>query len=215
MNLKDKSGDWFSKKIEYNFRSKLLSGVPSWLETYHLTWMTLLWSIAVVACFYLGKENYFFFWLVPLFVGLQYISDLLDGAVGRDRNTGLIKWGYYVDHFLDFVFMNSIIVGYGLVLGFNIWILILQIILSAFMVHSFLMVSANKCFQISFCKIGPTEGRILFIVFHLFIIAKDVFILKELLPYITVLAGLALVFLFLSAQNNLWKQDLEQKNNLS
>jgi phosphatidylglycerophosphate synthase len=27
----------------------------------------------------------------------QYITDLLDGEIGRKRNTGLIKWGFYMD----------------------------------------------------------------------------------------------------------------------
>ena len=32
-------------------------------------------------------------------------TDSFDGALGRRRDTGIPKWGYYMDHLLDFVFM--------------------------------------------------------------------------------------------------------------
>jgi phosphatidylglycerophosphate synthase len=96
--------------------SFLVPKVPGFLETYHLTMMTLLWCVGIVVCSYLARQNLYWLWLVSLFIVLQYISDVLDGAVGRHRDTGLIKWGFYMDHFLDYVFLMSIIGGYGLLL---------------------------------------------------------------------------------------------------
>ena len=52
-------------------------------------------------------------WFVSLMIVLQYLTDLFDGEVGRQRNTGLIKWGFYMDHFLDYLFLSSLVfVGY-------------------------------------------------------------------------------------------------------
>jgi hypothetical protein len=50
-------------------------------------------------------------------LGPQWFTDCLDGALGRYRDTGIPKWGYYMDHFLDFVFMcialNTAIIFFG------------------------------------------------------------------------------------------------------
>ena len=92
-----KKGDWFLAKAEKRMVNWMAPRVPSCLETYHLTLFTLLWSIGIVACSFLARENINWLWAVSLFIFLQYISDVLDGAVCRYRDTGLVKWGYYMD----------------------------------------------------------------------------------------------------------------------
>lgn len=206
--LKNKAGDWLLKSHEDRLRRFLVPKVPGWLETYHLTLLTLVWSGLILAFFYLGRADSSYLLLIPLLVVLQYITDLLDGAVGRSRNTGLVKWGYYADHFLDFVFVSSIIAGYAIILGFNVWIFALYAIISGFHVSTYLLVSADDGFRISFLRIGPTEARIIFIIFHLIISYRDIYILDLLLPYLVAIAALALTILFLINQNALWKKDL-------
>ena len=41
---------------------------------------------------YLATENIAYLWIMSLGVMGQYITDRLDGEVGRAHNTGLIKW---------------------------------------------------------------------------------------------------------------------------
>jgi archaetidylinositol phosphate synthase len=209
--LKEKAGQWLLKNAEDKLKNFIVPRLPSWIETYHLTWLTLLWSVLVVVCFYLGANNNLYYWLVPLMVVLQYITDLLDGALGRYRDTGLVKWGYYVDHFLDFVFMCSIIIGYTFIIGFNIWILLLLALANGFMVHSFLLVSANGEFQISLFKIGPTEGRILFIIIHIVILNLGIELIAVLIPYIVGVLAVLLTSAFLASQANLYKIDMSIK----
>jgi len=84
--------------------------IPKGLETYHLTGMTILWSIGVLVFGYLAKYNIHWLWGSTAMILLQYITDLFDGAIGRHRNTGLVKWGYYADHFLDYIFMCCILI---------------------------------------------------------------------------------------------------------
>jgi phosphatidylglycerophosphate synthase len=211
--LKEKTGNWLLKSIEDNFKNTLIPLVPKWLETYHLTWMTIIWSVLVVAFFYLGLENNLYYWFVPLFVVLQYITDLLDGAVGRHRDTGLVKWGYYADHFLDFIFLCAVIFGYALVTGFGIWTFLLLAVVSAFMVHAFLLVSTNEEFPISLFGIGPTEGRVIFIISHLTLVYFGIDLLVNLLPYIVGSLSLFLLYAFLASQIKLWKLDMQIKHN--
>ena len=65
--------------------------IPPFIETYHLTLLTLIWSTGIVVCSYLARDNISWLWLVSLFIFLQYMSDVLDGAVVRYRNTGLVR----------------------------------------------------------------------------------------------------------------------------
>lgn len=209
--LKSKAGEWILKSYEEKLKNFLVPKVPTWLETYHLTLLTVVWSSLVIYFFYLGRAETAYLYLVPLMVFLQYITDLLDGAVGRKRDTGLVKWGYYADHFLDFVFVSSIIAGYGVLLGFDVWLFALYAITSGSHVSTYLLVSANDGFRISFLRLGPTEARIIFILFHSCIVYKDVFLLSVLLPYFVAASGVALIALFAINQNTLWKKDMLNK----
>ncbi len=210
--LKEKTGKWLLKDAEDGLKNFIVPRVPNWIETYHLTWLTLLWSGMVVIFFYLGTENGMYYWYIPVLVVLQYITDLLDGSLGRYRDTGLVKWGYYVDHFLDFVFMCSIIFGYALITGFNAWIFLIFALASGFMVHSFLLVSTNGEFQISLFGLGPTEGRVVFIILHIAILYIGIEIVGTLLPYLVGLIALFLTYAFMTSQVKLWRIDMSIKN---
>ena len=104
-----KTGKWAFATLERRMVTWLVPKVPSWLETYHLTMLTLVWCIGIVIASLLARQSMHWLWLVSAFIVLQYLSDVLDGAVGRYRDTGLVKWGFYMDHFLDFLFLLSII----------------------------------------------------------------------------------------------------------
>jgi phosphatidylglycerophosphate synthase len=212
--LQGKAGNWLLKNAEDKLKKYLVPCVPAWLETYHLTWMTLAWSALIVLFFYLGRDQYLYYWFVPVFVALQYLTDVLDGAVGRARDTGLIKWGYYADHFLDFVFMCSIVTGYALVTGFSPWIFFILALASGAMIHTFLLVSTNQEFQLSFMRLGPTEGRLLFIIAHLILVYRGINEVELLLPYVAGIAALFLIYIFLATQKKLWRKDMEIKHGL-
>ena len=97
--------------------ARWVNRVPFWLETHHLTLLTIPWTGLVIASAWQVRESgdIRWFWGVSLAIVLQYLTDLFDGAVGRTRNTGLVKWGFYMDHFLDYVFQCGLIIGYALI----------------------------------------------------------------------------------------------------
>lgn len=83
-----------------------------------------------------------------------------------------MKWGYDVDHLVDYVFLASVIVGYALIFT-NIpwyWFMALLALGGAFMVNMFLSFAATNEFRISVLKIGPTEARIFFVLVNTVII---------------------------------------------
>src|SRR3989338_1548416 len=110
-----KEGKWFTQDAENKFRNKIVPHIPRFIETYHLTCLTFLWSGLIVLFGWLARNDINWLWFISLMIIFQYITDLFDGALGRYRDTGLIKWGYYMDHFLDYVFLCSILIAYSFI----------------------------------------------------------------------------------------------------
>ena len=187
--------------------------VPKGIETYHLTLLTILWSLIIILGGYLSQFNIHWLWLVSGMIFMQYFTDVLDGAVGRARNTGLIKWGYYMDHFLDYIFLASIIVAYAFLYPaeFHIYIMLELMLFGAFMINSYLEFSATGCFKIHYLGIGPTEVRLGFILVNIMIIFFARTYLLFLLPYVLGLAVLGLVVVIFRTQRKLWKMDEDVK----
>lgn len=203
---------WFDNWLS----SKLVPLVPSWLQTYHLTYSTILWSALIVLGGWLaGTRDMRWMYFVAVMIAMQYVTDLLDGKIGKERNTGLIQWGYYMDHFLDYVFLCSIVISYALALpGFNFKMLVILALFAGFMVNSFLAFSATNEFKIHYLGFGPTEMRILFIIVNIMLaIFGKTYVALEL-PYILALAFIGLVIVVYRKQKHIWKLDEKVKGRI-
>ncbi|HLD22108.1 MAG TPA: CDP-alcohol phosphatidyltransferase family protein [Patescibacteria group bacterium] len=193
--------------------NRYIDRVPLWLETYHLTLMTIGWSAGVIIFGYLTRYNWHWLWATSLMIILQYITDLFDGAVGRKRNTGLIKWGYYMDHFLDYIFLCSLLIGYAFIIPasfFNMYFFILAI-LGSFMVNSYLAFAATNQFRISYLGIGPTEIRLLFLVIDLTLIIFGKTYIAWSLPTILIITVIGLCITVYRTQKEIWEIDMKKK----
>lgn len=190
-----------------------VSRVPPWLQTYHLTLMTILWSLLILAFGWLARGNIHWLWAISAMIVCQYVTDLFDGAVGRLRDTGLVRWGFFMDHFLDFVFLCSLITAYYMVApaGFDVWFMLLLGLTGAHMVHSFLAFAATNEFRIAFHGIGPTEMRLVFIGTNTFIIFTWPRYYEVTIPLLTLLVLVGLVFAVSCTQRRLWRLDLAAK----
>jgi phosphatidylglycerophosphate synthase len=110
----------FLASYERKFIDNNVHRFPSWLQGYHLTLMTIPWSIGLILFGYYAKNNIHWLWLSSLMLVLHWFTDCFDGALGRYRDTGIPKWGFYMDHLLDFVLMACVFIGYSFLLdGFN------------------------------------------------------------------------------------------------
>lgn len=165
----------------------LVHRIPVWLKTQHLTLLTLLFSFFIILFSYLSQGNTLWLFGIILCIALQFLTDVFDGAVGRYRNTGLVKWGFYMDHFLDFIFTSSQILGLFFLLPQNtfIWILLLEIFWAGIMINSFLYFGATNHFRVSYSKLGPTEYRILLISMYLLTFVRGVSFLEFFIPILT------------------------------
>lgn len=203
-------GKWEQKLVK-----KYTPKIPRSIETYHLTLTTLLWSAIIIGCGYLAQYDFRWLWGTSVAIALQYITDLFDGAVGRLRNTGLIRWGYYMDHFLDYVFLCSILIGYSFTLAdrYNTVFFTLAVF-GAYMVNSYLAFAATNKFKIEFFKIGPTEMRLAFILTNILLIVFKKTYLAWTLPLIFWLSLVGLALVVYNTQKHIWALDMAEKNKL-
>lgn len=208
-----KVGESLFTPWERRLVARYVTRVPSWLETYHLTLLTIVWSLLILLFGWLAQRNIQWLWMVSVMIVCQYITDLFDGAVGRHRNTGLIKWGFFMDHFLDFIFLCAMITAYHTVAppGLDVWFMLLLGLTGAHMTHSFLAFAATNEFRIAYNGVGPTEMRLAFIGINAFIIFTWPNYYNYTLPALTVAVLVALIFVVVNTQRQLWHIDMEAK----
>jgi phosphatidylglycerophosphate synthase len=200
-------------KYERKLVDSNLSRFPKWIQGYHLTVMTIPLSIGLIIFGYLARSNYAWLWLSSLMLFLQWFTDSFDGALGRFRDTGIPKWGFFMDHFLDFVFMSSVFIGYSfLVEGLNERIVYLLIpVFGCFMVSSYLAFGATNEFKITYLWTGPTEIRIWFFILNCLIIKFGTGFIEKILIYILVLSVVFLCLVVYRTQKYIWNIDLQNR----
>ncbi len=188
--------------------------VPRWIETYHLTLLTIPFSLLNLAFGVLARQDLRWLWAVSVMIILQYVTDLFDGAVGRARDTGLVKWGFYMDHLLDYVFLGSLVfVGYCIAPpGAAPWFVILLVLLGTFMVSSFLSFSATNSFEIYIFGMGPTEFRIGVILLNTILVFTGTDHFRITVPLLCGICLMALAVVVRRTSATLWALDMNAKS---
>lgn len=186
---------------------------PGWIQTHHLTLLTLLWSAGLVFFGWLAQESRHWLWLASLMIFLQWFTDAFDGAIGRYRNTGLKRWGYYMDHMLDYIFMACVFMQYGFLMepDSRALLFVLTLLYGGFEVNSWLEYGATGQFRITQMGVGPTEIRIAFIVINTVVIFAGVGWLEAALPWVLVVGALMFAWIVWNTSRKIWAIDMEHK----
>jgi phosphatidylglycerophosphate synthase len=201
-------------RIERSFIDNNIERFPPWIEGYHLTLMTIPLTLGLIGFGWLSRFNIHWLWLSSLMVAGQWFTDSFDGALGRHRDTGIPKWGFYMDHFLDFLFMSAIFIGYAFTVSTpasQFYCFILMLLYGTFMASAFLSFGATNLFKITYLGLGPIEVRLLFIVLNTFIILMGIRILEVILPYALGRFCIALAIVVYQTQREIWKLDMKIK----
>lgn len=208
-----KTNTSFLTPLERRLASRVLPRIPAWLQTYHLTMMTVIWSALILLFSYLAANDLRWLWGVSAMVFLQYVTDHYDGKIGKYRNTGLVRWGYYMDHLLDYVFLCSIIIGYSFILPekSRYQILIMLAIFAGYEVSTFLAFAATDRLKISFLKLGPTEFRLAVIVINALLIAYGTRKMVNGLKYVNIGAVIVLAVIVYKTHKAVWAMDMNEK----
>ena len=211
-----KSNTSFLTPLERRLAVRVLPRIPEWLETYHLTMLTLVWSGFILFFSYLAKNDLRWLWGVSAMVAMQYVTDHYDGKIGKYRGTGLVRWGYYMDHLLDYVFLCSVIIGYSFILPerSRFQILIMLAIFAGYEVSTFLAFAATDKLKISYLKLGPTEFRLALIVINGLLVQYGTRKMVGGLKYVNIGAAIGLALMVYRTHKVIWELDMKQKDTL-
>ena len=202
---------------EKRFIQWLTPRFPAWVETWQLTMLTVPWSLGMIGFGYLaGKTgNPHWLWASSAMIFLQWFTDCFDGAIGRHKNTGLVKWGFFMDHFLDFVFMCSVFIGWSYLFDSagNKLLWFMSLGMGCLMVNAFLAFGATGQFKITYLATGPTEMRLYFILLNTAIIVFGTAWLQTWLPCIFTAFWIGIITVIVQTQRAIWKLDMDIKQN--
>ncbi|MEO7971929.1 MAG: CDP-alcohol phosphatidyltransferase family protein [bacterium] len=208
-----KTNNSFLAPLERRLAPLVIPRIPSWIETQHLTMLTLIWSLLILVFSALAARNLRWLWLVSLMIFLQWVTDHYDGKVGKYRNTGLVRWGYYMDHLLDYFFLCSILLGYAFILPerSRFQLLLMLALFAAFDFSTFLAFSATDKLKISYLKFGPTEFRLALIVVNALLIKFGTKHMIGGLKWVNAGAVVGLCVLVYTTQKGIWQLDMESR----
>jgi archaetidylinositol phosphate synthase len=209
-----KTNTSFLTPLERRLAVRVLPRIPSWLETYHLTMLSLVWSGLILLFSYLAKNDLRWLWGVSAMVALQYVTDHYDGKIGKYRGTGLVRWGYYMDHLLDYFFLCSVIIGYSFILPerSRFQIVIMLAIFAGYEVSTFLAFAATDRLKISYLKFGPTEFRLALIVINGLLVQYGTRTMVNGLKYVNMGAAIGLALMIYRTHKIIWSLDMKHKN---
>ena len=211
-----KTNTSFLTPLERRIAPIVLSRIPAWLETQHLTMLTLVWSALILLFSYFAASDIRWLWPVSAMIFLQYVTDHYDGKIGKYRNTGLVRWGYYMDHLLDYFFLCSVIIGYAFILPerSRYQILFMLAIFAGYEMSTFLAFAATDCLQISYLRFGPTEFRLALIVINTLLVLFGTRYMISGLKYVNIGAAIGLSVLIYRTHKIVWALDVKQRSSL-
>jgi phosphatidylglycerophosphate synthase len=211
-----KTNTSFLTPLERRIAPVVLSRIPAWLETYHLTMLTLVWSMLILLFSYFAASDIRWLWLVSAMIFLQYVTDHYDGKIGKYRNTGLVRWGYYMDHLLDYFFLCSVIIGYAFILPerSRYQILFTLAIFAGYEMSTFLAFAATDRLKISYLKFGPTEFRLALIVINALLVQFGTRYMVSGLKYVNVGGAIGLSLLIYRTHKVVWGLDMNSRRRL-
>ena len=186
-----------------------VSRFPAAVMGHHLTMVTLFWSLAIVVFGWLAKDNSLWLFAMSAVVAGQWFTDSFDGSLGKHRKQGLIKWGFFMDHFLDMIFAGAIVIAYaliapaGLALQFNLLLLATTVMMGL----SFLSFATTDRFQIAFLGVGPTEVRIGYLAINTALFFTGTGVFHWAVPVALVGHVIAIAYVAWRTQLHLWHHD--------
>ena len=124
---------------------------------------------------------------------------------------GLVRWGYYMDHLLDYFFLCSVIIGYAFILPerSRFQLLLMLALFAAYDFSTFLAFSATDELKISHLKFGPTEFRLALIIINGLLISFGTRYMISGLKWVNAGAVVGLVFLIYGTHKRIWQLDMK------
>lgn len=156
-----------TSQIEKRVLVWLAERQPSWVTSDMLTLVGMTGAAIMGLGYILASKGIGWLWLSSLGLVINWFGDSLDGTLARVRNTQRPLYGYYLDHTADCINEGMMFIGAGLSP-----LIRLDLALIAYIIYLFLTINVSINahlkgeFRLTYAKLGPTEFRILVILFN-------------------------------------------------
>src|SRR5918912_3573253 len=149
-------------KAERRALNYLAARLPQWVNSDHLTLLGLAAMLTAGVCYAAARWWPPAMLLVNLWLAVNWFGDSLDGTLARLRNRQRPRYGFYVDHIVDALGILAILCGLALS-GYMSWVVALTFLVAYFLlcIDVSLATYTIGAFRMAYCRLGPTEIRIL------------------------------------------------------
>jgi len=182
----------------------LAERMPVWVTPDVLTTIGIFGALMTFAGYLASTWAAGFLWLASLGLVINWFGDSLDGTLARYRKIERPKFGFFIDHTVDAISESLVVFGMGLspYVSFEVAaVALIGYLLMSVLVYVQTYVTGE--FRISYGRFGPTELRVIIILFNavlFFVGVTEVSLwFGEVSVYDFVIGGLgaALIILFL------------------
>lgn len=155
--------NYWLQGLDEGFIRWAIPRLPPQINSVQLTLATLVLSALNVAVGLMAARHYQAIFLLLPILGVHHICDTLDGALGRARHEGWILWGYFMDKFVDFIYVGSLAATLILILPETAFFSLLVFLgYGGLMVASYLEFGATKTVLVRNRQgLGPTEAKVI------------------------------------------------------
>jgi archaetidylinositol phosphate synthase len=140
----------------------LAARLPARVNSDHLTLLGLAAMIAAGACYWAARWWPPAMLIVNFWLVVNWFGDSLDGTLARLRNRQRPRYGFYVDHIVDALGILALMSGLALS-GYMSWLVAMAFLVAYFLlsIDIYLATYTIGAFRMAYCKLGPTELRVL------------------------------------------------------
>jgi phosphatidylglycerophosphate synthase len=145
----------------------LAERMPGWVTPDVLTTIGIVGSLMTFAAYWASSAAAWLLWLASLGLIVNWFGDSLDGTLARYRKIERPKFGFFIDHTVDAISETLIVFGLGLspYVSFEVAaVALVGYLLMSVLVYVRTYVTGE--FRISYGRFGPTEVRVIIILFN-------------------------------------------------
>ncbi|MFA9200769.1 MAG: CDP-alcohol phosphatidyltransferase family protein [Cypionkella sp.] len=146
--------------------------LPRWVRPDMLTALGILGAVMVFAGYVASVIDRDWLWLAVAGYVVNWFGDSTDGSLARYRRIERPRYGYFLDHSCDGIATTLVVAGIGMSPFVQIEIALVALAGYLLMsIHAFLSVKVSGELRLSYMAAGPTELRIILILFTLAMLA--------------------------------------------
>jgi phosphatidylglycerophosphate synthase len=145
---------------------------PAWVRPDMLTAVGMIGALMVLGGYAASHLDDGWLWVAVAGYVVNWFGDSTDGSLARFRKIERPRYGYFLDHSCDGIATTLVVAGIGMSPFVQIEIALVALAGYLLMsIHAFLSVKVSGELRLSYMAAGPTELRIILILFTLAMLA--------------------------------------------